>query len=79
MELDKFPVVQMEPTRMTIHAHIYQQMDTLEVGEAIALPLFEYAAVARDFTLPQCHRLAYKKFGMKANRHASAIYIYRKE
>jgi len=79
MELDKFPVVQMEPTRMTIHAHIYQQMDTLEVGEAIGLPLYEYAAVARNFTLPQCHQLAYKKFGMKANRHASIIYIYRKE
>ena len=69
----------MEPTRMTIHAHIYMHMDTLEVGEAIVLPLFEYAAVARNFTLPQCHRLAYKKFGMQTDRRASIIYIYRKE
>ena len=79
MELVKFPVVQMESTRRGMHASIYKQMDTLEVGEAIVLPLFENAAVARNFTLPQCHQLVGKKFGMKTNRHASIIYIYRKE
>jgi len=79
MELVKFPVIQMEPTRMTIHANIYKQMDALEVGEAIVIPLFEYAAVARNLIQPQCHRLAYKKFGVKTDRRASAIYIYRKE
>ena len=79
MELVKFPVVQMESTRRGMHASIYKQMDTLEVGEAIVLPLFEYAPIARNFTSPQCHQLDGKKFGMKTNRHVAAIYIYRKE
>jgi len=79
MELERFRVVHMEPTRMAIHASIYKQMDALEVGEAIVLPLFEYAAIARDFTLPDCHRLPYKKFGMKTDRRAEIIYVYRKE